>query len=115
MKDIFGLDKFNKVDINKILEEGLIYDDIEENPIFPVYIFEELEEEQILDIISELDFELIKKGFKYQLRDLQGANLSGIEELVFDNLKDVVNRLSTYLRDYRIVILSKKDLPYFIK
>jgi hypothetical protein len=54
----------------------------------------------VQQILEFYEFELLVIDSKFALEDLQHANLGGIEEERFDNLAEVLDRLSTYHDDY---------------
>lgn len=56
----------------------------------------------VLEMLEWYEFDLEVSPEGLHLVDLQGANLGGIEEEVFADLKEVVDRLSTYHEDYII-------------
>jgi len=63
---------------------------------------EDMSEEELKALIEGCEFEVYKneKG-KYQVNDLQNANLGGIEEEEFDSILDIAIRMSdTYFNDY---------------
>ena len=55
-----------------------------------------------LDIIFDEEFDLVVENGEFRVIDFQGANLGGIEQDRFDNLKDVLGRMSVYHDDYFI-------------
>ena len=55
-----------------------------------------------LDIIYDEEFDLVVEDKVFKLEDCQCANLGGIEQDEFYNLKDVLNRMDAYHEDYFI-------------
>ncbi|MDE7089638.1 MAG: hypothetical protein K2O54_05920 [Prevotella sp.] len=67
------------------------------------------------DMLSTLDFDLVRYGRGYYgLLDRQGANLGGIEQCVFTNAGDIIERLDCYLHDSFIEDLGNELKAYNI-
>ena len=61
------------------------------------------------DMLSTFDFDLVRFGRGYYgLRDRQGVNLGHIEQDVFTNAGDIIQRLDIYIHDYIIVDLENE-------
>lgn len=100
--------------IHDELEEGLFVASYKEysnetnwEEIHDIVNLELLDDDKILKLIDKVDFEVkkvINKDNKkvYKLKDLQGGNLANIESEEFENLLDIVDRLSVYFYDYFI-------------
>lgn len=65
------------------------------------------------DFINIIDFELDKDYKGYCLKDLQGANLGGIEQDRFTSAMAIADRLYVYIDDYFINDLQEELDIYF--
>lgn len=66
-----------------------------------------LEQGDEFEVILECDFiPIVHTDGRISLRDLQGINLGGIEQLYFEDLEEVIRRLadSSYFNDYGIIL-----------
>lgn len=56
--------------------------------------------EKFAELISLIEFRLIKDGGAYALEDIQGVNLANIEADRFASASEIVDRIGVYIDDY---------------
>lgn len=68
-------------------------------------VYDIIEQGRELEVIHGCEFDIdINPDGTLSLVDMQGANLAGIEEEVFKDYEDILNRLEgSYLYNYRYV------------
>lgn len=72
-------------------------------------------EQVFQELLDLMDFQLVRYGRDYYgLSDKQGANLGGIEETVFQNAGEILERLDTYTHDYIITDIEEELKDYEI-
>ena len=83
--------------MKKIIREN--FDDM----MFEVYEYNLLTEEEKLELIEEIEFEVIKDNEDYyRLIDTTKANLGNIEGEHFNSIDEIMYRLENYWYDYQI-------------
>ena len=71
--------------------------------MFEVYEYNFLTEEEKLELIEEVEFEVVKDDEDYyRLVDTTKANLGNIEGEHFNNIDEIMYRLENYWYDYQI-------------
>lgn len=71
--------------------------------IFEVYEYNFLTEEEKLELIEEVEFEVVKDDEDYyRLVDTTKANLGNIEGEHFNSIDEIMYRLENYWYDYQI-------------
>ena len=102
---MFDGDRHNGIDIHNRYETQEVYDALSEaKEEKPEEESSEKETEKWTKTFEEfldlIEFELVKNGDKWALRDLQGANLGDIESETFENATEIFDRLDVYIGDY---------------
>lgn len=83
--------------MKKIIREEI--DDM----MFEVYEYNFLTEEEKLELIEEVEFEVVKDDEDYyRLVDTTKANLGNIEGEHFNSIDEIMYRLENYWYDYQI-------------
>lgn len=71
--------------------------------MFEVYEYNFLTEEEKLELIEEVEFEVVKDDEDYyRLVDTTKANLGNIEGEHFNSIDEIMYRLENYWYDYQI-------------
>ena len=71
--------------------------------MFEVYEYNFLTEEEKLELIEEIEFEVVKDDEDYyRLVDTTKANLGNIEGEHFNSIDEIMYRLENYWYDYQI-------------
>lgn len=60
--------------------------------------------EKAYKLCQYCDFQLLKEGATYRLKDIQGGNLGDIESEVFESLESVIDRLENYFLDQNVIV-----------
>lgn len=83
--------------MKKIIREN--FDDM----MFEIYEYNLLTEEEKLELIEEVEFEVVKDDEDYyRLIDTTRANLNNIEGEHFNSIDEIMYRLENYWYDYQI-------------
>lgn len=70
--------------------------------IYEIYNLEVMTNKEIISLIEQMDFEVVKENFKYKLIDTTGANLGNIEDEEYYSIDGLVDRLENYWFDFHI-------------